>query len=258
MNNIKFLNSKDKANLYKIYNEDFVLNLIDILNFLKNRYQISKAVVTGIDYGYDYDTLNIYIKSSDYETKKYIIMIDTNEMKLIAKRINSKNYECFNIFENECLITKKGYETSKRVILEKIYLNNNNEENNRKLVYNYFTPENKFLVVLTLPKSFFINEDMFLSSLCMNQEEIKKPVDLYLIIRDLFRTDKFQVTIKNIKTSEMITIRDSKLINYVENKTEGELEYTINYRNGDCSITHKVLEPSSNTDIKKIIKKIKK
>ena len=97
---------------------------------------------------------------------------------------------------------------------------------------------------------------MFLSSLCMNQEKVEEPVDLYTILRGIFRTSNLQITVRNKRTGEMITVRNAKLINYIENKTEGELEYTINYQNGNCSITHKVLEPNTNRDIKEIMGKI--
>lgn len=265
MNNVKFENNKDKSYLKRVYKETYLNNLMSILATLADKYQITKPVITGIKLGYDYENIDIYLQSKDYEVKKYVVTINVREQKMIVRRINRKTYECFDIAEGKCFLTRKGYENKdQKVRVEKVYPNNsdgfqvlaNNNLVSRKYIYNYSTISDKFVIILVLPESLAFNEDMFLSSLCMNQEKVEEPVDLYTILRGIFRTSNLQITVRNKRTGEMITVRNAKLINYIENKTEGELEYTINYQNGNCSITHKVLEPNTNRDIKEIMGKI--
>lgn len=265
MNNIKFENNKDKNYLKRVYKETYFDNLMSILTNLCEKYQITKPVITSIQLGYDYENININLQSKDYDAKKFIIIIDVHEQRMIVKRINRKNYECFDIIEDKCFLTKKGYENKEqKVKIEKLYPDNpdgfqtltNNNFVSRKYIYNYCTMTDKFVIILILPDFVPFNEDMFLSSLCMNQNKVEEPIDLYTIIRNFFRTCNLQITVRNKNNGEMITVRNAKLINYVKNKTDDKLEYTINYRNGDCSITHKVLEPNTNRDIKEIMGKI--
>ena len=52
---VKFENKKEKNYLKKIYDETYILDIIDILKDLSKKYDISNPTINVIDYGYDYD-----------------------------------------------------------------------------------------------------------------------------------------------------------------------------------------------------------
>ena len=93
MNNVKFENNKDKSYLKRVYKETYLNNLMSILATLADKYQITKPVITGIKLGYDYENIDIYLQSKDYEVKKYVVTINVREQKMIVRRINRKTYE---------------------------------------------------------------------------------------------------------------------------------------------------------------------
>ncbi|MGN1352458.1 MAG: hypothetical protein ACI4WF_00140, partial [Bacilli bacterium] len=171
-----------------------------------------------------------------------------------------------DIVEDNVFITKTGYENiKKQERIEKVYpksesdyaIVKDNNGINHRYMYNYYTTNNKYNIVLDLPEYFPYQEDMFLTSIILKEDVINEPMDLYVLIRSILRTKKFLVTVKNTITKEMITIYDGNLVTCVKNKKEGELEYTLNYHDGELEITHKVLNPESNHDLQEIKNKTK-
>ena len=266
MNDIKFLNKKDKSILKKIYKEEYVENLMIILSKLAKKYQVSNPIINKIELSYDYDTIDLVMQSKEFPMKSFFIRIFVLDNKLLVKKNNNKKYDFFDIAEDNVFITKTGYENiKKQERIEKVYPKNENnyvmvKDNNginHRYMYNYYTTNNKYNIVLDLPEHFPYKEDMFLTSVILKEDVINEPMDLYVLIRSILRTKKFLVTVKNTITKEMITIYDGNLVTCVKNKKEGELEYTLNYHDGELEITHKVLNPESNRDLQEIKNKTK-
>ena len=238
-----------------------------ILSKLAKRYQVSNPIINKIELGYDYDTIDLVMQSKEFPMKSFFIRVFVLDNKLLVKKNNNKKYDFFDIGEDNVFITKTGYENiKKQERIEKVYPKSENnyamiKENNginHRYMYNYYTTNNKYNIVLDLPEHFPYKEDMFLNSIILNNKiSINNLIDLYNLIRSILRTNKFLVTIKNITTKEMITFDNGDLIECVKNKKEGELEYTLNYHDGQLEITHKVLNPESNRDLQEIKNKTK-
>lgn len=82
MNDIKFLNKKDKSYLKKIYKEEYVENLMIILSKLAKRYQVSNPIINKIELGYDYDTIDLVMQSKEFPMKSFFIRIFVLDNKL--------------------------------------------------------------------------------------------------------------------------------------------------------------------------------
>ena len=266
MSDIKFLNKQDKSDLKKIYKENYLENLMIILSKLAKRYQVSNPIINKVELGYDYDTINLVMQSKEFPMKSFFVRLFVLDNKLLVKKNNTRKYDFFDIVEDNVFITKTGYENiAKQERIEKVYhksesdyvIVKDNNSTNHRYMYNYYTTNNKYNIVLNLPEHFAYQEDMFLTSIILKEDTINEPMDLYILIRNMLRTKKFLVTIKNLTTKEMVTIDNGNLVTCIKNKKEGELEYTLNYHDGELEITHKVLNPESNRDLQEIKSKTK-
>lgn len=269
---IKFENKKEKNYLKKIYDETYILDIIDILKDLSKKYNISNSTINVIDYGYDYEVITFSIKNKERPNNMYLVSFHVEGKKIFVRYPNQRNYDYYKYGYNQAILTKEGYQSAdKTKRVEKVYptnlsldmvsANSQNINNLNRYTYNYYINNSKYMIKLSLPKNVIFDEPYFLNALLLTKENINDIIDLYAIIRNFLRTNEFSINIENQDTKELLTVKNGVILDVVKNMKEDNLDYTINYRkNGDkedLEITHKVLEPENNKDMQKIKRKIR-
>lgn len=265
---IKFENKKEISYLKKIYNEEYVLDMFDILKTLSKKNNIENPIINVVDYSYDYKVLTFKVKDKNKTNNLFLVSFHVDLKKVFVRYPNKCNYDYYtNTFGYEIVLDKEGYisaDNNKRV--EKIHFSSpemikaNSQVLNR-YTYNYYIDNYKYVIKLSLPKNVIFNESYFLNALLLNENTTKDIIDLYNIIKSFLRTDKFSINIENQDTKEHLTIKNGIILEVVKNIQNENLDYTINYqKNGDkekLEIINKVLEPEKNIDMQKIKRKIR-
>lgn len=265
---IKFENKKEKNYLRKIYDEEYVLDMFDILKKISKKHNIENPLINVIDYGYDYKVITFSIKDKSKTNNLFLVSFHVDLKKVFVRYPNKCNYDYYNTtFGNEIVLDKEGYisaDNSKKV--EKIHFSNlemikTNSQVLNRYTYNYYINDCKYVIKLSLPRNVIFNEPYFLNALLLNEENTKDIIDLYNIIKLFLRTEEFSINIENQDTKELLTVKNGVILEIIKNIQKENLDYTINYqKNGDkekLEIINKVLEPEKNVDMQKIKRKIR-
>lgn len=261
---ITFENKKEKKYLEEIYDENFLLNVICILENLCEKYNVLKPIIKVVNLSYDYEVISLMIKDKSRENNIYLVNFSIPDKTIFVKYPNQRNYDYYNFLYDQIVLTKEGFRSSdkaKRVERVIEYSDNKQINNINKYIYNYYINNSKYTIRMNLPKNLIFNESFFINNLLMNQEDTNDIIDLYNIIKKFLRTNNFSINIQNQNTKELLTVRNGVILRVVKNFKEDNLDYTINYHksenNEELEITHKVLEPENNKDMQKIKKKIR-
>ena len=109
---IKFENKKEKNYLKKIYDETYILDIIDILKDLSKKYNISNPTINVIDYGYDYEVITFSIKNKERPNNMYLVSFHVEGKKIFVRYPNQRNYDYYKYGYNQAILTKEGYQSA--------------------------------------------------------------------------------------------------------------------------------------------------
>ena len=82
---IKFENKKEKSYLRKIYNEEYVLDMFDILKKIIKKHNIENPLINVVDYGYDYKVITFSIKDKNKTNNLFLVSFHVDLKKVFVR-----------------------------------------------------------------------------------------------------------------------------------------------------------------------------